>query len=221
MASSEDALETYTHLPIQIDPQSKQLTTTASDKSLQDALAAVNSLHREMLALETPNKIPGPPLPINPKRSANVNKLRESAAASARKGQNPDAIRLLAVATDMAAARPGWEPVGLAREELANMYCARANANIIGQNWVEGWKDAEASITCKSGPQQTPNGPVPGNPKAFALGGRCLVELARYKEAIQWLEKGLELEGREGPDAAEMKKLLEQSRRQVGEEVEA
>lgn len=216
MASTDDALETYTHLPLHIDPQTKQVSVLSSDKALQDAVANLNSLHSALKALETPNNVPPPPIPVNPKRSGNIQKLRESAAASSRKGQHTDAIRLLGVAIDMATARPGWEPVGLAREELALMYLSRAAANAGVQNWVEGLKDAECSLECKSGPSNGPNGEkIPGNPKAYIVGGRCLMEMGRWQDAVEWLERALEVEGKEGDDGRELVRQLAEARSHV------
>lgn len=213
MASSDDALETYTHLPIQIDPQTKQVSILSSNKDLQDAVANINKLHTALKALETPNNIPPPPLPVNPKRSGQIQKLRESAVASSRKGQHADAIRLLGVGIDMAAARPGWEPMGLAREELALMYLSRAAAYADGQNWVEGLKDAECSLECKRGPGQGPNGEkVPGNAKAYIVGGRCLMEMGRWSDAVEWLQRALEVEGNEGDDGRELMRRLAEAR---------
>ncbi|KIW14717.1 hypothetical protein PV08_07501 [Exophiala spinifera] len=209
MASTEDALETYTHLPLQIDPQTKQISILSTDQTLQDAVAQVNSLHSAMKALETPNNVPPPPLPVHPKRSANIQKLRDTAAQSSRKGNHEDAIRLLGVAIDMAAARPGWEPMGLAREELALMYLSRAAANAGVQKFPEGLKDAECSLECKRGPSQGPNGErIPGNPKAYIVGGRCLMEMGRWSDAVEWLERGIEIEGTDGDDGRELTRQL-------------
>lgn len=214
MASSDDALETYTHLPVHIDPQTKQVSILSSDKSIQDAVDNLNRLHTAFKSLETPNNVPAAPMIINPKRSAQVQKLRDSAAATSKKGNNTDAIRLLGVAIDMAAARPGWEPMGLAREELAMLYLSRGAANASVQNWVEGLNDAECSLECKSGPAQGPNGErIPGNPKAYIVGARCLMEMARWNDALEWLERAFEKEGGEGTDDhRELHHLLGQAR---------
>jgi translocation protein SEC72 len=216
MATTDDALETYTHLPIHIDPASKSLSVTSSDRAVQDAISHVNSLHSSFKKLETPNNLPPPPMPVDPKRSAQIQKLRESAGAAARKGNHVEAIRLLTFAIDMAASRPGWEPAGLVREELAVCYFARGAANMESKNWVEGWKDAECSTVCKSGPQQTPQGQrVPGNPQAFLIGGKCLMEMGRNEEAVKWLEKALDVEGREGPPGQELMKMLAEAKKKV------
>jgi len=217
MASSDDALETYTHLPVHLDPQTKQVSILSSDKTIQDAIDNVNRLHTAFKSLETPNNVPQAPMMINPKRSAQIQKLRDSAAATSKKGDNVGAIRLLGVAIDMAAARPGWEPAGLAREELALMYLSRGAANTSVQNWVEGLIDAECSIECKSGPSQGPNGErMPGNPKAWIVGGRCLMEMARWSDAVEWLERAIEREGAEGTeDHRELVHMLVQARAQV------
>merc|ERR1712098_413317 len=129
MATTDDALETYNHLPVHIDPSTKAVSVNSSDKAVQDAVALVNDLHTQFKSLETANNIPPPPVPVNPKRTAQINKLRESAGQSAKKGNNAEAVRLLTFALDMASARPDWEPVGLKREELAICYLARAAAN--------------------------------------------------------------------------------------------
>ncbi|EXJ76970.1 hypothetical protein A1O3_10127 [Capronia epimyces CBS 606.96] len=216
MASTDDALETYTHLPLHIDPQTKQVSILSSDKALQDAVAKINHLHSALKSLETPNNVPPPPLPVNPKRSGNIQKLRESATASVRKGQYADAIRLLGVAIDMAAARPGWEPMGLAREELALMYQSRAAANTGVQNWVEGLKDAECSLECKRGPSNGPNGEKgPGNARAYLVGGKCLMEMGRWADAVQWLEGAIETEGKDGDDGRELVRQLTEARNHV------
>ncbi|KEF57311.1 uncharacterized protein A1O9_05228 [Exophiala aquamarina CBS 119918] len=217
MASSDDALETYTHLPVHVDPQTKQVSILSSDKTIQDAIDNLNRLHTSFKSLETPNNVPPAPMLVNPKRSAQIQKLRDSAAATSKKGDNPGAIRLLGVAIDMAAARPGWEPMGLAREELAMMYLSRGAANCSVQNWVEGLIDAECSVECKSGPGQGPNGErIPGNPKAWIVGGRCLMEMARWRDAVEWLERAVEKEGVEGTeDHRELVQMLMQARAHV------
>lgn len=213
MATSDDALETYNHLPVHIDPASKQISITSSDKSLQEAIATINNLHQSFKSLDTPNHAPPPPIPVKPQRSAQIQKLRDSAAISARKGQLDDAIRMLSLAIDMASSRPAWEPVGLVREELAICYMARANVHVLGQNWVSGWKDAECSTECKRGPQTGPNGEkAPGNSRAFVLGGTCLVEMCRWADAVKWLERAIEIEGADGDDGREMQRLLAQAK---------
>ena len=94
-----------------IDPTSKQVSVTSSDKAVQEAIAAVNVLHSAFKSLETQNNIPPPPVPVNPKRSAQIQKLRDSAAQSARKGNHTDAIRLLGVCD-----RHGYLPTRLGAE---------------------------------------------------------------------------------------------------------
>ena len=215
MATTDDSLETYTHLPIYVDPASKSVSVSSSDRAVQDAIVHVNALHASFKKLETPNNLPPPPMPVDPKRSAQIQKLRESAGAAARKGNHAEAIRLLTYAIDMAASRPGWEPSGLAREELAVCYFARAAANMESRNWVEGWKDAECSTECKKGPQTTPQGQrIPGNPQAFMIGAKCLMEMSRFEDAVRWLERAVEVEGKEGP-GQELVKMLGEARKKV------
>lgn len=216
----EDTLETYTHLHLHLDPATKVITSTSSssksDPQLQEILSNINALHNQFKSLDTPNHAPPPPLPVLPKRTAQLTKMREAAATAVRKNQFTDAIKYYSLAVDMAASRPPWEPAGLVREELALCYMERANVHVLMREWVEGWVDAQCSTECKRGIQQGPNGQkVPGNPRAFVLGGKCLVEMGRWEEAVEWLEKGLELEGAEGPDGREMQKLLAEAQRAV------
>ncbi|KAK5070461.1 hypothetical protein LTS08_004546 [Lithohypha guttulata] len=214
MATTEDSLETYTHLPLHLDPATKVLTSTkSSDSQVQEILKNINNLHTQFKSIETPNHAPPPPLPVNPKRSAQLLKLRESAKQSVQKNDFAGAIRLMGLAIQMASDRPPWEPAGMVREELAVCYMERANVHVLNRDWVEGWKDAECSSECKRGRQQTPQGQtIPGNPRAFVIGGKCLVEMGRWHEAVEWLQKGIEIEADEGQDGREMQKLLTEAK---------
>lgn len=217
MAATEDTLETYTHLPLRLDPATKVLSSTKkSDDQLNEIITNINALHNQFKNLETANHAPPPPLPVNPKRTAQLTKLRESASQSVRKNDYSGAVRLLTLAIQMAADRPPWEPAGLVREELALCYMERANVHVLTRDWVEGFKDAECSTECKRGKQQGPQGQqLPGNPRAFTIGGKCLMEMGRWEEAVAWLERALELEGNDGPDGKEMTRLLGEAKEAV------
>ncbi|RAL14404.1 uncharacterized protein BO97DRAFT_365391, partial [Aspergillus homomorphus CBS 101889] len=184
-------IETYNPLPLHLNPTSKSITLSHNTPSasetatLANELTHLNTLHRALL--ETPQQIPPPPLPINPKRSAQITKLRDSANAAYRKGQAGDAARLYGYAIDMALGRPGWEPVTLARDELAGLYANRAQAFMTQRLWAEGLVDARCSVESKA----------VGNVKAWWRGGKCLVEMGRWEEARGFVERGLEVEGRE------------------------
>ncbi|KAI1647364.1 uncharacterized protein F4817DRAFT_106274 [Daldinia loculata] len=190
-------LETFIMLPLQIDPQTKALTATSSSRALQSELASLNALHRSLLALDTPNQVPPPPLPVNPKRSANVSKLRDSGNAEYRKGKHADAVKFYTLGLQMALTRPPWEPQQLVREEVAALYANRAQAHMALQNWAEGASDAEASVEAKR----------VGNSKAWWRRGKCLVEMGRLVEAKEWVNKGLEMEGEEGELVALLKDI--------------
>ncbi|KAK9419134.1 hypothetical protein SUNI508_01111 [Seiridium unicorne] len=183
-------------LPLEIDPQTKSISASAlgSDKKLQKELAALNSLHRSLLTLETPSQIPPPPLPVNPKRSAQVTKLRDSGNDCYRKQKYAEAIKFYGLGIDMALKRPLWEPQQLVREEVSSLFANRAQAHMGLQSWAEGAVDAEASVEAKR----------VGNAKAWWRRGRCLFEMGRLEEAQEWVSKGLEMEGEE----AELKSLL-------------
>ena len=205
--AADDSLEFFQPIPLSIDPATKTVSSLTRDKSIQDAIATLNALHNSLKSLDT--QTPPPPVPVNPKRSANIGKMRDSANTAFRKGQFLEAIRLWNFAIDMASQRPAWEPMGLQREELAALYLARSNSHVSAQNWVDGWKDAESSKECKKGLQTGPNGEkVPGNPKSYILGGKCLMEMGKWTEAVKWFEEGLEVEGEIGDDGRQMVAML-------------
>ncbi|KAI9768487.1 MAG: hypothetical protein M1840_004897 [Geoglossum simile] len=193
--------DTYTHLPVQIDPASKAISIAAaassssssSNTALGTELTSLNTLHRSLLNLDTPT--PPPPLPVNPKRSAQIQKLRESGNASFRKGQYADAVRMYTFGIEMAVGRPGWEPAGLVRDEVAALYANRAQAHMAMQNWPLGMLDAEASVEMKRA----------ANAKAWWRRGRCSVEMGRLDEAAEWVTKGLGVE-----DDADLKALAKE-----------
>ncbi|KAI8951200.1 tetratricopeptide repeat domain-containing protein [Xylaria longipes] len=180
-------LDTFTLLPLQIDPQTKAVSTSSSSRTLQNELATLNSLHRALLSLEAPLQVPPPPVPVNPKRSAQITKLRESANAEYRKGRHAEAVKLYSLGLQMALGRPLWEPQGLVREEVAALYANRAQARMALLDWPEAAADAEASVEAKRA----------GNAKAWWRRGKSLLEMGRHEEAREWVKKGLELEGEE------------------------
>ncbi|KAI0814696.1 tetratricopeptide repeat domain-containing protein [Xylaria sp. FL0064] len=200
-------LDTFTLFPLQIDPQTKTVSTTSPSKSLQTELAALNTLHRTLLSLETPNNVPPPPIPVNPKRSANVTKLRDSGNAEQRKGRHAEAIKLYSLGLQMALGRPLWEPQGLVREEVASLYANRAQAHMSLLAWPEAAADAEASVEAKR----------VGNAKAWWRRGKCLMEMGRLHEARDWVRRGLELENNE----VELASLLKDVEARLAKEDEA
>jgi translocation protein SEC72 len=210
-----DPLESYTHIPLHLDPTSKQITAhspSSLDQATLAAITSLNALHTSLKTLETPNQVPPPPVPVNPKRSAQISKLKDTASAAHRKGQYAEAVRLWGYAIEMASGRPAWEPVGLVREELSALFLGRGGSHTGNRAWVEGWKDAEKSTECKAGP---------GNIKAWVLGARCLGEMGRWEECVEWAERGLEVEGLsagaapgQGEDVKELQRLLAQARKE-------
>ena len=190
-------VNSFTLLPIHIDPTSKAITSTSTSRALQEELATLNNLHRSFLALESP--VPPPPVPVNPKRSANINKLRESGNAEFRKGKHQDAIKFYGLGLQMALTRPLWEPQGLVRDEVAGLFANRAQAHMAIQNWPEGLVDAEASVEAKK----------VGNAKAWWRKGRCLFEMGRLEEAKEWVGRGLEMEGNEADLVGLLKEIDE------------
>jgi translocation protein SEC72 len=196
-----DDTETFTLLPISMDPTSKAITSTSSSRALNEELKSLNELHKTLLTLESP--IPPPPVPVNPKRSAQITKLRESGNTSFRQGKHADAIRFYSLGLDMALKRPLWEPSGLVRDEVAGLYANRAQAHMALSNWVEGAIDAESSVEAKK----------VGNAKAWWRRGRCLMEMSRWEEAKEWVGRGLEMEGNEADLVALLKDITEKSKK--------
>ncbi|KAI9805177.1 MAG: hypothetical protein M1825_001013 [Sarcosagium campestre] len=181
--------ETFTLLPIQMDPSSKAISippsTSSSTPQVTENLKNVNALHRLLLSLETP--VPPPPVPVNPKRSAQITKMREAGNASLRKGAAAEAVRMYSMGIRMAVERPPWEPAGLVRDELAGLYANRAQAHMSTQAWADAAVDAESSVECKR----------VGNAKAWWRRGKCLLEMGRADEAANWVSKALEFEGKD------------------------
>lgn len=180
-------LDTFTFYPLRIDSQTKALSSIEPTRALDTELTALNQLHRALLGIEGGAPVPPPPIPVNPKRTANVNKLRDSGNAEFRKGRYADAIRFYSLGLQMALTRPVWEPPQLVHEEVATLYANRAQAHMATQGWAEGSVDAEASVEAKK----------TGNAKAWWRRGKCLLEMGRLEEAQEWVRRGLEMEGEE------------------------
>jgi len=80
--------QTFTLLPLHMDPSSKGISSPSlpNDAALTTALSNLNTLHRTLLTL--PNATPPPPVPTNPKRSAQIQKMREQANTTMKKAAN-------------------------------------------------------------------------------------------------------------------------------------
>ncbi len=152
-------------------------------------------------------------MPVNPKRSAQIQKMRDQGNASLRTSksspsptQAQEAIKLYTYGIEMALGRPSWEPAQLVREEVGVLFANRAQAYMAAQMWAEGAADAETSVEMKR----------VGNGKAWWRRGRCLCEMGRWEDARKWVLEGLEVEGNEGDLGALMKEIgghLEQGKR--------
>lgn len=197
-------IDIYNQYPLYMDPSTKALSlmqssaqTPSQNAAIATELEELNQLHRSLISLDPPN-IPPAPLLTSPKRSAQISKLRDSANAAHRKSNYDEAIKLYTYAIDMALTRPGWEGVGVVREELAGLYANRAQAHMAQQAWPEGLVDAKSSVDSK---------PV-ANVKAWWRIGKCLAEMGRYEEARKFLHKALELEGKDSEGGKELFGLL-------------
>ena len=167
-----------------IHPASSALHST---RAIAAELDALNSLLREMQQLDTPNVVPGPPMPVHPKRSAAIIKMKDSGGDQFRKGNHVDADRQYSLALQMAMSRPTWEPVTLIRDEVSLLLANRAQIRMTAGRWAEGAVDAEASVEAKR----------VGNAKAWWRRGKCLAQMGRWEEAREWVGRALEVEGNE------------------------
>ena len=193
------SVDLFTQYPLHLNPSSKAISLPKnSTPQIDTELENLNYLHRGLQTLDPPN-IPPPPLPINPKRSAQITKLRDTANTAYRKTQYDEAVRLYSYTIGMALARPGWEPVALAREELGALYANRAQAQMAGQKWPEALLDARCSVECRAN----------GNVKAWWRVAKCLAEMGRCEEAMGVLTEALENEG-DGEEGRELKALMEE-----------
>ncbi|MCJ1422918.1 hypothetical protein MMC29_000798 [Sticta canariensis] len=179
--------QTFTLLPLHLDPTSKAVSSPLHH--LAAALATLTTTHRTLVPLQ--GQIPPPPLPTNPKRSAQIQKMRDQGNTSLRRSTAAsahEAVQLYTYGVDMALGRPGWEPAALVRDEAATLYANRAQAYMAVSMWPEGAADGATSVELKRG----------GNGKAWWRRGKCLAEMGRWEEARVWVKEGLEVEGNEG-----------------------
>lgn len=189
--------DTFTQLPLVIDPATKAISSTSSSGALSTELAALNALHRSFIKdIEGPDGVPPPPVPVNPKRSAQITKLKDTGNGAFKKGSYADAARMYSLALDMAASRPFWEPAGLVREELSQLYGNRAQAYMAQQMWPEGSLDAYCSTELKK----------VGNVKGWWRRATCFKEQHRLEEAFDIVKEGVEFESA-GPDKKGVEEL--------------
>lgn len=203
-----DVGDTFVRYDLSIDPASKVITS--SDASIADEIEDLNKMHRAIVGLSTPNSVPAPPQAVNPTRTMQITKLRESGNASFKKGLLSEAVKMYDLAIRMASDRPPWEASGLVREELSVLHGNRAQALMSQQQWPEAAIDAELSVDLKR----------VGNVKGWYRRGQCLKEMGRIDEAADCVAQGLEFE-RAGPEKQsigeletlqrEIRKLLEKS----------
>lgn len=198
--------QTFTLLPLTMDPSTKALTSPQPD--LTPHLTHLTTLQRSLVPL--PSQTPPPPLPTNPKRTAQMQKMREQGSTALRRSTNTpsnatssaqEAIKLFTYALEMALGRPGWEPSSLVREEASALFSQRAQAYIQAGMWPEGAADASCAVELnrRVGGNNNSNGNNTGGggneKKAYAQRGRCLVEMGRWEEAREWVREGLEVAG--------------------------
>lgn len=188
-------------LPLAVDPESNAISSSTNSRSLNAELAALNALHRTLLsspeATHPKTNVPLPPVPVNPKRSANITKLRDNGNAEYKKQKYAEAHQLYTLGIQMAVSRPSWEPSAIAREELSGLYANRAQASMALGNWAEAAVDAETSVEVRK----------QGNAKAWWRKGKCLLEMGRLEDAREWVKKALELEGQEAELTALLKEI--------------
>lgn len=192
--------DSFDFIPLKIDPQTKEVTSAHPSRTLDAELAELYTMSRALVQLvENPMGVPPPPIPVNPKRSAGVTKLRDAANAEFRKGKYEEAGKLYTMGLQMALARPPWERSQVVRDEVSALFANRAQTCMALRRWAEGGVDAEASVEAKR----------VGNAKAWWRRGKCLLEMGRLGEAREWVGRGLEVEGEEGELVALLKEIDE------------
>lgn len=197
--------DSFDFIPLKIDPQTKEVTSTHASRTLDNELTELYTMSRALVQLvENPMGVPPPPIPVNPKRSAGVTKLRDAANAEYRKGKYEEAGKLYTMGLQMALARPPWERSQVVRDEVSALFANRAQTCMTLRRWAEGGVDAEASVEAKR----------VGNAKAWWRRGKCLLEMGRLGEAREWVGRGLEVEGEEGELVALLKEIDERLRRE-------
>ncbi|CAF9936251.1 MAG: hypothetical protein HETSPECPRED_010274 [Heterodermia speciosa] len=212
---------TFTLLPLWMDSSSKAISCPSlpSNEPLTSALNQINTLHRTLLSLpatpgQASNTTPPPPTAVNPKRSNQIQKMREQAntamkKASGNPNQAQEAIKLYTFALTFALTRPPFEPTALLREEAALLYANRAQAHMAASLWAEGAADAACSVELKR----------QGNGKAWWRRGRCLVEMGRWEDAGRWVQEGRgEMENDTVEGARDLKELDFEIKRHLGRE---
>jgi translocation protein SEC72 len=192
-------MDTFNQIPLSIDPKTKELSSPSlTDPALISELDSLNKLHKALTSPQSDARdgVAPPPGVVQPKRSAQITKLRDSGNDAFRKGKFAEAVKMYSLGIDMALGRPVWEPAGLVRDELAGLYANRAQAHMGVQQWAEGAVDAGCSVELKRNQ----------NPKGWWRRGKCLVEMGRLEDAERWLEEAIEFEGKE----QDLVELLEQ-----------
>ncbi|ATY67421.1 tetratricopeptide repeat domain containing protein [Cordyceps militaris CM01] len=190
-------LDHFDLVPIAFNSESRTVSTGRTSRALNAELATLNELHRAMLALDTPGQVPPPPIPVNPKRTAQVTKMRDNGNNEYRKQKYDEAVKMYSLGIQMALGRPQWEPSALVREEVSGLLANRAQAHMALLNWPEGAVDGLASVEARR----------VGNAKAWWRRGRCLFEMARLEEAREWVKEGLEVEGEEADLVSLLKEI--------------
>ena len=191
-------MATYIQLPLTImgdpkDPSKTTIEAPNADPALAAHLRDLNALVKELRTV--PSGVPPPPVPVNPQRSAAIEKMRAAGNAAFRKGAHADAVNMYAHAISMALTRPTWEPAPLLKEEVQVLFLNRSQAHMSLQDYPEALADANISVDFK---------PV-GNHKAHYRKAKVLKEMGRLEEAKAALEFGLEF----GPEA-ELQALLKE-----------
>lgn len=178
------ALDAFTLLPVSFDHENQRLNYPLPDPAIQKECNKINALHGLLLTEDATQKIhiPPPPVPVQPHRSAGIDRLRKTGNEFFKKGEFMEAVRHYTFAIDMAMSRPPWEPSGLTREELHVLHSNRSQGLMGMHQWPEALVDAEISIEMKK----------QGNMKAHWRRAKCLREMGRLEEAKAALDYGLE-----------------------------
>lgn len=185
--------DTFTQYPLHIDKTTVSLEKAPADvaQEIQELNALVKVLTKELPS----DAVPPPPVPVQPQRSRQIQRMRDDANVSFRKGNLDDAVRKYTFAIEMALTRPVWEASGLVKEELSPLYANLAAAHMGKSEWPECLAASEAAIDFNM-----------QNSKAHYRRAKALQNMGRYEEAKKALDFGLEFQGNTG----DLKTLLKE-----------
>ncbi|KAF5093504.1 hypothetical protein D0Z03_002385 [Geotrichum reessii] len=142
--------------------------------------------------------VPPPSNQINTNLSKQVEKMRETGLRESKADKNPEAIRLLSMALEMALKRSLWESSQFQMTQVAMILDSRCDVYIKLNKWAEAFADVQLLATLQ--PNEWSN---------FYRKARCLRRIERYAEARANLNTAAELSKNNAAAAAKVKEEMD------------